>query len=100
MAEKEIVTPRNVVEKNIALVGRLMQYLFEHPQVFDALPDEFELIVLPKDDPEIRAYNLELLDKYGSEEKPIVFARIRSNQTKGDKEVIPSFFTPVVMAAV
>jgi hypothetical protein len=46
---------------------------------------------LPEDDPEIRIYNLELLDKYGSEGKPIVFARLKSNQVAAH----PSIFVPL-----
>jgi hypothetical protein len=100
MAQEELNAPRSVVERNIALVGLVMQYLLDHPQVFDSLPDDFELVILPKDDPDIRAYNLELLDKYGSEGKPIVFARIKSKQTNGDKETAPSLFAPIPITAL
>ena len=48
-----------------------MQFLMENPQVFSSLPDKFELVILPDDDPEIRQYNLDLIDKYGSEGRPI-----------------------------
>jgi len=71
--------PRKVVERNIALVGQLMRYLLEKPQLLSSLPDQFELVILPEDDPAMRLYNLNLLDAYGSEGKPIVFARLKSS---------------------
>jgi len=57
-----------------------MRYLLDYPQVFNSLPENFELVILPDDDPEMRLYNLELLDACGSEDKPIVFARIQSSR--------------------
>ena len=82
MAQAKINAPVNIVERNIRLTGEIMRYLMAHPQVFDSLPDKFELVILPEDDPEMRLYNLELLDKYGSEGKPIVFARLKSRPEK------------------
>ena len=69
--------PINVVERNIALTGEFTRYLLEHPQLLQTLPEQFEVVILPEDDPDMRAYNLELLDQYGAEEKPIVFVRMR-----------------------
>jgi hypothetical protein len=90
MAKK---TNRDISTRNIALTGEIMRYLLDNPKIFESLPDNFELIVLPEDDPEIRMYNLELLDKYGSEGKPIVFARVKSDAAKME----PSIFVPVAV---
>lgn len=70
MAQTEIDAPKETVERYILLTGRIMQFLLDSPQIFDCLPDKFELVILPDDDPEIRQYNLELLDKYGREDRP------------------------------
>lgn len=101
MAQKKIKikTHRQVVERNILLVGEIMKYLLNDPQVFDSLPDKFELVVLPDDDPEMRLYNLELLDKYGSESQPIVFARIKTLRDKDRIPAKPSLFVPIPVAA-
>jgi hypothetical protein len=88
----ENVNP-DIAKRNIALTGEIMRYLLGNPKVFESLPDNFELVILPEDDPEIRMYNLELLDKYGSEGKPIVFARIKSDAAKLE----PSIFVPVAV---
>jgi hypothetical protein len=40
------------------------------------------VVILPDDDPDMRLYNLELLDKYSSEGKPIVFVRMHMHSEK------------------
>lgn len=87
--------PRKVVERNIALLEKMMRYLLAEPHVFSALPDNFELVILPEDDPEMRLYNLELLDRLGSAGKPIVFARIKSARGFDLKRAKPRFYVPV-----
>jgi len=89
MAETKIKSvPENVVERNIRLDGIVMDYLLAHPEVFNSLPEHFQLVILPTDDPEIRAYNLELLDRFSREDKPIVFVRI-SSQIENSLESLP-----------
>ena len=89
MAEAKIKSaPENVVERNIRLDGIVMGHLLAHPEVFDSLPDTFQLVILPTDDPEIRAYNLELLDRFSREDKPIVFIRT-SSQIEHSLESFP-----------
>ncbi len=98
MAHANINAPPNVVERNILLTGEIMQYLLNTPQVFNSLPDQFELVVLPDDDPEIRLFNLELLDRCGSEGKPVVFARIKAHPADITTQVQPSIFVPIPLA--
>jgi hypothetical protein len=83
----------DIAERNIHLTGEIMKYLIDHPKVFDVLPDKFELVILPEDDPEVSLFNLELLRKYGSEGKPVVFARIRTSAMPVMEK--PSIFVPV-----
>jgi len=81
-----------VVKRNISLTGKVMDYLLNHPQIFASLPEQFELVILPENDPEMRMYNLSPLDQFGNEGKEIVFARIGEDV----KEMQPRFFAPVV----
>ena len=83
----------DIVKRNIRMTGEIMHYLLDNPRMFNTLPDKFELVLLPEDDPEIRQYNLELLDKYGSEGKPIVFARLKTSSAP--LKAPPSIFVPV-----
>lgn len=98
MALTPVNRPTNLVERNIALAGEITRHLLSHPEVFDALPDNFELVVLPEDDPELRAYNLELLDRLSSEGKPIVFARVHSRRRTSSAPISPSLFVPLPTA--
>ena len=82
-----------VVERNIRLTGEIIRYILNNPKVLDLVPEKFELVLLPEDDPEVRQLNLELLDRYGSEGKPIVFARVKSDAAKME----PSIFVPVAV---
>ncbi|MFZ5820513.1 MAG: DUF5647 family protein [Chloroflexota bacterium] len=82
-----------VVERNVRLTGEIIKYILNHPKMLDALPEKFELVLLPEDDPEVRMLNLDLLDKYGSDGKPIVFARINTHAMTARWK--PSIFVPV-----
>lgn len=81
----------NIVERNIRLTGKIMEYMIDHPRIFNVLPDDFELVILPEDDPEISQFNLDLLNKRDSKSKPIVFARIKTSA----RTIRPSIFVPV-----
>jgi hypothetical protein len=95
MAQTQVSVPVKVVERNILLVREIMDYLLHNPQVFSSLPDKFELVILPENDPEMRLYNLELLDKYGSEDKPIVFARVKVGEESVAIQDKPSLYAPI-----
>jgi hypothetical protein len=82
-----------IVERNVRLTGQIIKYILNHPKMLDILPENFELVLLPEDDPEVRILNLDLLDKYGSEGKPIVFARINTHAITAKWK--PSIFVPV-----
>ncbi len=93
MAKTKVDATGDPVERNIRLTGEITRYILNNPKVLDVLPDKFELVLLPEDDPEVRQLNLELLDKYGSEGKPIVFARVKSSASS--TQMKPSIFVPV-----
>ena len=95
MAQAKVNRPYDVVERNLRLTEEIMRNLLNNPQVFNFLPDNFELVILPDDDPDMRLYNLDLLDRYGSEGKPIVFARIRSHPTHIPDSISSSLFVPI-----
>jgi hypothetical protein len=84
---------KEVVERNVRLTGEIIKYIFDNPKVLDVLPENFELVLLPEDDPEVRQLNLDLLDKYGSEGKPIVFARVKAHAMTAKWK--PSIFVPI-----
>ena len=97
MAKMTVQTrkPKQVVERNLALTEKLASYLLAQPRLLSSLPDSFELVILPDDDPELRLYNLKLLDKYGSEGKPVVFVRLESSHGVSIEHVRPNLYVPL-----
>jgi len=89
--------PRKVVERNIALFGEVVQYLLDKPQIIESLPDNFELVILPDDDPALRRYNLELLETFDAVDKPVVFVRLRSACTAVPSQLQPSLYVPLAV---
>lgn len=60
-----------------------------------AVEDRLAVDVLLDDDPEMRLYNLELLDNYDRAGKPVVFARVKSSEENASKQVKPSLYVPI-----
>lgn len=90
-----VEAPANVVERNIILMERVTRYILSDPHVLDRLPDDFEVVILPEDDPEMRRHNLELLDIYGSEGKPIVFVRLVVGSKTDGAHSEPRLYVPL-----
>ncbi len=63
--------------------------------MLDSLPDDFVLVVLPEDDPEMGWYNIELLKIFGKEGKPIVFARLKSSRAPFFEQDPPPLYIPL-----
>jgi len=89
--------PQDVVKRNLQLVRELMQYLYQNPQLLQSLPADFELVVLPEDDPEMRLFNLELLDAQKESGRPVVFARIQTALKRAaSHQWRPDLYVPVM----
>ncbi len=96
MAENKLNTnPQQVMERNIVLTGQFTRYLLDHPSIFAALPDQFELVLLPQNDTELQMYNLRLLEKYGSEGRPVVLARLGSAGVELTDQLSPQIYIPL-----
>lgn len=67
-------------ERNVELQAAFMQYIMAQPDILDHLPDEYRLVILPDDDPELGWRNLELLKDQGDPDKPIVIVRMRTRK--------------------
>ena len=50
-----------IVRKNFELLEEFHRYGFEHPEIFDQIPKDAQLIILPEDDPELLAANEHIL---------------------------------------
>ena len=74
-----------------------MKFLLDEPRVLASLPSEFELVILPDDDPEMRLYNLKLLDTLTQQNKPVVFARVKSSKKTSRRKTQPSLYVPLAV---
>ena len=93
------MTDDEMFERNLELQTAFMQYLLDHPDILDRLPDDFRLLILPDDDPELGQRNLELLGRQGDSGKPLVIARMRTRRPLDLKMWPPQVFVPVTAAA-
>lgn len=88
-----------MVERNLELQALLMQYIFDHPDILDRLPDDFRLVILPDDDPELGQRSLMLLAHQGDSNKPLIIARMRTRQPLDLNVHPPQVFIPVTATA-
>lgn len=66
-----------ITEKNLTLSFEFERYLLEHPELLDEIPSGAEIVLLPKDDPELYRINLESAQRNKSETtSPIVFVEV------------------------
>ena len=52
------MTDDEIIRGNLDLLNELMKVAFEQPEIFDKLPSDAELIILPENDPELYKANL------------------------------------------
>lgn len=57
-----------IAEKNITLSFEFERYILEHPEVLEQIPQGAEIVLLPKDDPELYRSNLEAARRAQSED--------------------------------
>lgn len=80
----KVAMNKDVVERNLAIVMSLTQFILDQPQILDQLPPDFRLVLLPDDDPELARYNFDLLGQEADAEQPVVFVRLSSGLSNFD----------------
>ena len=83
-----------IVERNLSLVAEVTQFILQDPSILDRLPSDFQLVVLPEDDPELSLYNLGLLTERARPDKPVVMVRLASSQA-GFEHSPPQLYVPL-----
>ena len=71
------MTNEEMGNKNTDLENVFIQYILDHSDFLDTLPSDFQLVILPEDDPELAKKNHELL-KTQNFGKPIVVVRMKT----------------------
>jgi len=60
-----------VIEKNMTLSFEFERYILENPAILENIPDGAEVVLLPKDDPELYRTNLRASQMRVSETPPV-----------------------------
>lgn len=84
-----------IVERNVQLTGEITRYFLQNPTVLEQLPAQFELILLPEDDPDLVRYSLQLLHHAAGDGDPVVFVRIASSRRPLLEQNKPEFYVPL-----
>jgi hypothetical protein len=69
-----------ITEKNITLSLEFERYISEHPEMLEQIPNGAEVVLLPKDDPELYRINLDAAQKARPvrEKNPVIYVEIEA----------------------
>ncbi|MEK6575815.1 MAG: DUF5647 family protein [Chloroflexota bacterium] len=96
--KKRKLTEDEIIQRNLDLQTAFNNYIFDHPEVLDKLPNSFRLVILPQDDPELSLLNLQMLSKRQKRDKPVVIVLMRSSG-RISITAQPDVFLPLPLAA-
>src|SRR3990172_2085457 len=96
--KKRKLTEDEIIQRNLDLQTAFNNYIFDHPEVLDKLPNSFRLVILPQDDPELSLLNLHMLSKRQKRDKPVVIVLMRSSG-RISITAQPDVFLPLPLAA-
>jgi hypothetical protein len=84
-----------ITEKNITLSLKFEGYLSEHPEMLEQIPNGAEVVLLPKDDPELYRINLDAAQKARPvrEKNPVVYVEIEAIAPRRSRLVNPHLGT-------
>ena len=94
MAKRKVIPPQ-AGERNLTLQANFNQYILDHPEVLDQLPEKFRLVILPLDDPELSAYNLYMLRNWEKRDKPVVIVLMQASGMVTIKKIRPEVYLPL-----
>ena len=81
--------------KNQTLSHEFSLYLFEHPDIAERIPHDAQVILLPKNDPELCRENMKLSQAQREPKQPVVYVHVdkikpaRSRLVHPELEIIP-----------
>ncbi len=83
-----------IIERNLSLVTEVTRFILENPSILERLPSDFQLLILPEDDPELSLYNLGLLAGRAEQNKPLVMVRLEAGQAHFEQNP-PQLYVPL-----
>ena len=78
MSRKE----KGLVEQNIELSAEFSRYLFDHPEIDEAIPLDAEIILLPEFNAELRNFNFKLGRELEATGNKVVYMKIKRLRPK------------------
>ena len=88
-----------IIEKNMTLSFEFERYLLEHPETLERIPNGAEVILLPKDDPELYRINLETAQT-AAKAGPVVYVEFKALAPARSRLVQPRLRTRPGLRAV
>lgn len=82
-----------IIKRNLKLLTKLTEFILQNPTLLDRLPPDFQLVLLPEDDPELSLYNLKLLASQPPA-KPIIMVRLNRQQFEFQQHP-PQLYAPL-----
>ena len=70
-------TPQQISDKIGELTEQFHHYVFDHPEIMDAIPDRAVLVFLDPNDPEFNRANIEIAKNMPKPPGPIVYVEMR-----------------------
>lgn len=92
-----IVAPGRAGERNLELQAVFNQYILDQPDILEQLAEEFRLVILPVDDPELGAYNLQMLRERKDRDKPVVIVLLQASGKVAIRQIRPEVFLPLAV---
>lgn len=80
-----MITQDEIIKRNLELLNEFMKYAFGHPDVFDKIPPEAELVILPADDPELYRENKKTADALLKKGKHVIAVEFEKPKTISPK---------------
>jgi hypothetical protein len=65
-----------IFSKNLILSTEFDRYVLEHPEFAEKIPQNAQIVLLPKDDPELRKENVEIAKAQREPGQPLVYVYI------------------------
>jgi hypothetical protein len=72
-----IMSERELIEKNLSLSIEFSKYIFEHPEIEDKIPKGAQVVLLPEYDKELYEYNMTIAGEQREKEQPVVYVKIK-----------------------
>jgi len=71
-----MMTDQEIFSKNLILTTEFDRYVLEHPEFAERIPENAQVVLLPKDDEELREMNLEIAEAQREPGQFVVYVEI------------------------